>query len=574
MQDREDEITRIRAILKENPKGITIEEIAKKLPLNRTSTAKYLNTLQISGQAEMRTFGRAKVYTLSQRVPFSQMLNLSSDLLLVLDQNLVILQVNDPFTRVFGQSADDLVGVPFGKSKSLLPLSEKYLSRMRDSIPGSEQVTTDRLEIKGKEYFFKIKLTPIVFDQGGQGLALILEDITELKKYQQHLEQQVYERTKELIHANEQLLAESKERQRSQTALEQSERKYRELVEHANSIILRVDKGGIITFFNEFAETFFGISQAEILGKNIFGPVIAVKDRPEKEVAELVRSFLKTTEYLTFNELECVRRNGELVWVAWTIKPLAGPHGTVCEYLIVGMDITERKQVEHALCQVNAKLNLVSSVARHDILNNLTVISSTLSLLKESITDPKLTDFIHYAETATSAITRQMEFTRDYKNMGMEKADWQDADEILQKMLEDKYGNGMEFDRRLNGIEIFADSCLKKVFFTLTDAMIRYGLRTKTVQVSCRESRDGLYLFFEGDGKGIPVDQKEKIFEQGYGKTNDFGLFLAREILAVTGITIKETGDPEKKVRFEIHVPKRGYRFKNTCNPIINKNPF
>ncbi len=110
MQDQVDEITRIRTILKDNPKGITIEDIAKKLPLNRTSTAKYLNTLQISGQAEMRTFGRAKVYTLSQRVPFSQMLNLSSDLLLVLDQNLVIMQVNEPFIRVFGHSADDLIG--------------------------------------------------------------------------------------------------------------------------------------------------------------------------------------------------------------------------------------------------------------------------------------------------------------------------------------------------------------------------------------------------------------------------------------------------------------------------------
>ncbi len=233
MQDQEDEITRIRAILKENPKGITIEEIARKLPLNRTSTAKYLNTLQISGQAEMRTFGRAKVYTLSQRVPFSQMLNLSSDLLLVLDQNLVILQVNDPFTRVFGHTADDLIGTSIGQSGLLLPLSEKYLSRMRDSITGSEHVTTDRLEIKGTEYFFKIKLTPVVFDQGGQGLAVILEDITELKKYQQHLEQQVYERTKELVHANAQLQAESKERMRSQAALEQSEQKYRELVENA-----------------------------------------------------------------------------------------------------------------------------------------------------------------------------------------------------------------------------------------------------------------------------------------------------------------------------------------------------
>jgi PAS domain-containing protein len=100
-----------------NPKGstITIEEIAKKLPLNRTSTAKYLNTLLISGQAEMRTFGRAKVFTLPQRTPFSQMLNLSSDLLLVLDQNLIIYQVNEPFTRLFDLSRETLVGLRIQK---------------------------------------------------------------------------------------------------------------------------------------------------------------------------------------------------------------------------------------------------------------------------------------------------------------------------------------------------------------------------------------------------------------------------------------------------------------------------
>jgi PAS domain S-box-containing protein len=564
MQDQEDEITRIRTILKENPKGLTIEDIAKKLPLNRTSTAKYLNTLQISGQAEMRTFGRAKVYTLSQRVPFSQMLNLSSDLLLVLDQNLVIIQVNEPFTRVFGHSSDDLIGTSIDQSELLPALSKKYLSQIRDSITGNEHVTTDSLKIKGQEYFFKIKLTPIVFDQGGQGLAIILEDITELKKYQQHLEQQVNERTKELTLANEQLLQESKERQKSQAALEQSERKYRELVENANSIILRVNDKGVIIFFNEFAERFFGTSQAEILGKNIFGSIIAVKDKSEKDNDELVRIFLKPTEYLTFNEKECLRRNGELVWVAWTNKAVFDSHGTVREYLIVGMDITERKQVENALHRVNTKLNVVSSVARHDILNKLTIISSTLSLLKESITDPKLINFLKQSEAATIAIIRQMELTRDYKDMGMEKADWQDVEETIHKVLDNNYGNGIHFDLRLNGLEIFADSWLKKVFFNMTDTMIRYGLRTKTIPVSYKESEDGLDLYFEAECKGIPVDQKEKIFEHGYGNTNGFGLFLTREILAITGITIKETGDTENMVRFKIHVPKRGYRFKDS----------
>jgi PAS domain S-box-containing protein len=562
MQDQTDELARIRTILSENPKGITIEDIAKKLPLNRTSTAKYLNTLQISGQAEMRTFGRAKVYTLSQRIPFSQMLNLSSDLLLVVDEDLIIKQVNEPFIRVFGHSTDALIGASIGKSGLLPELSEKYLSQIRDALTGTEHITTDRFEIRGHEYFFKIKLTPIVFDQGGQGLAVILEDITHLKKYQLHLEQLVYERTKELTLANEQLIREIDERLKYQQALEQSEKKYRELVENANSIILRVNEQGSISFFNEFAEKFFGFSQDEIIGKKIVDTIITTSDGAVKGTEESVQKFLNPSEYLAFNELKCFKKNGEPVWIAWNNKAVIDPGGRVQEYLIVGTDITERKQVENALYQVNTKLNLVSSVARHDVLNKLTVISSTLSFLKESITDPHLKHLLDLAETATNAITRQMEFTRDYKDMGIEKAYWQDVDETIHKALSINFGKEIQFDLRLNGLELFADPWLKKVFSNLTDVMIRSELRTNTIMGFYKESEDGIELFFEGDGNGIPDDKKEKIFEHGFGDANGFGLFLAREILAITGITIREKGEPGKSLRFVIHAPKRAYRFK------------
>jgi DNA-binding IclR family transcriptional regulator len=93
----EDEVVRIRDILKNHPKGMTIEEISRLLPLNRTSTAKYLNTLLISGQAEMRTYGRAKVFSLSQRVPLSRLMSLSSDLILILDKDQTVTYINDGF---------------------------------------------------------------------------------------------------------------------------------------------------------------------------------------------------------------------------------------------------------------------------------------------------------------------------------------------------------------------------------------------------------------------------------------------------------------------------------------------
>jgi len=558
--EEQDEIIRIRKILKENPKGITIEEISRRLPLNRTSTAKYLNTLHISGQAEMRTFGRAKVFTLSQRVPFSQMLNLSSDLLLVIDQNLNIQQVNEPFTKVFGLAPESLVGTSIEHSSLLPELSEKYSSLIKESLAGTEHITLDQFQIHGQEFFFKIKLIPIVFDQGAQGLALILEDVTELKRHQQHLEQQVNDRTKELLQANEKLQNEIDQRQKSQVALEQSERKYRELVENANSIILRLDDRGIITFFNEFAQGFFGVSEAEMIGKSIFDTIIPLHDDPINE-QEKIESFLKPTENLTFNEIECPRRSGEPAWVAWTNKAIYDPSGRFTEHLIVGMDISERKEVENALHRVNANLNLVSSIARHDILNKLTVVNGSLSLLKNAISDKILLKYVSNCETAMNAIKHQIEFTRDYKDMGMEKADWQDIDLTIKEVLGDQDLRDLTITRRSDSLEVFADPWLRRVFANLLESLAHKETKPNNIQIFYSVSESGLSIFIKSDNGGIPADKKEKLFERSYDDSDDFGLFIAREILAITGISIRENGEPGKETRFEITVPKRAYRF-------------
>jgi PAS domain S-box-containing protein len=561
MEDQADEISRIKTILQNNPKGSTIEEIAKKLPLNRTSTAKYLNTLLISGQAEMRTFGRAKVFTLSQRIPFSQMLNLSSDLLLVLDQNLTIHQVNEPFTKLFGLSQENLAGLPLNRSPVAPYLSENNMSLITEAVRGTEHTHIDRIDINGKGYYFRIKLIPLVFDQGGQGLAVILEDITELKNYQQHLEQLVEKRTLELKITNDQLVKEIDERQKSRIALEESEKKYRELVQYANSIIIRINDSGVITFFNEFAVNFFGFSEGEIRGKNIIGSIIPSPDPSDKKHPDELQMFLRPAGSLKFHETECIRKNGEKAWIAWTSRAIMNATGSPVEFLIVGMDITQRRQAENALHQVNAKLNLVSSIARHDILNRLQIIYSIISLLQEAISDPIHRDYLKKAEESAIAIKRQIEFTGDYKNMGLEKADWQDVNDTLMKSCENVDLKGVKLDMLTKNLEIFADPWLKKVFFNLIDNALRYAEHVTRITVSSRESADGLDLIVEDNGIGIPLDEKEKIFERGYGKNIGYGLFMAREILAITELTIQETGEPGKGARYEIHVPKRFYRF-------------
>lgn len=131
---------RIRDLLKEHPKGMTIEEISRLLPLNRTSTAKYLNTLLISGQADMRTYGRAKVFSLTQRIPLSNLMSLSSDMILVIDRERTITYVNNQFLDLLKLERPDLLGKKLEQTPLSFYLSADMFDRINASIEGKESV--------------------------------------------------------------------------------------------------------------------------------------------------------------------------------------------------------------------------------------------------------------------------------------------------------------------------------------------------------------------------------------------------------------------------------------------------
>ena len=110
MEGYQKELSRIKTILRDNPKGMTVTDISREIAINRNSVAKYLDILLISGHAEMITFGPAKVFFPSRRVPISSVLNFVSDYVLVLDGNLKITQINDTFLEFLDIKRDDLLG--------------------------------------------------------------------------------------------------------------------------------------------------------------------------------------------------------------------------------------------------------------------------------------------------------------------------------------------------------------------------------------------------------------------------------------------------------------------------------
>lgn len=110
-------------------------------------------------------------------------------------------------------------------------------------------------------------------------------------------------------------------------------------------------------------------------------------------------------------------------------------------------------------------------------------------------------------------------------------------------------------------IEIFADPMLEKVFYNLVENSNRHGEHVSCIQISYTKDGDNLIIIYSDDGVGVPYKEKSKLFRRGYGKNTGLGLFLIREILGITNITIEENGEPGKGVQFVMTVPHDFFRF-------------
>ena len=122
-----------------------------------------------------------------------------------------------------------------------------------------------------------------------------------------------------------------------------SEAKYRDLVEGANSVILRWTRKGNIVFANRFAREFFGYSEEEMLGKNIIGTIVPATESTGRDLSSLAKDIQENPGAYVLNENENIKKNGERVWVTWTNKAITDNNGRIVEILSVGNDITRRK---------------------------------------------------------------------------------------------------------------------------------------------------------------------------------------------------------------------------------------
>ncbi len=230
-------------------------------------------------------------------------------------------------------------------------------------------------------------------------------------------------------------------------------------------------------------------------------------------------------------------------------------------------DLSSDLETAEALRLANTKLNLLMSVTRHDVINHLTVAMGYNDLLKHTVPDTQIQGMLEKQEGALQTIQRQIEFTRQYYNLGVKSPIWQNVCDVATQAYSE-FVTTISFSCDTRDLEVYADPLLKTVFHNLFDNAIRHGENVFRIRIYCTWEGNDLLLIFGDDGTGIPPENKERIFNKGFGKHTGLGLFLSREILAITRIEISENGEYEKGARFVLRIPTGRYRFPDSETPL------
>ena len=395
----------------------------------------------------------------------------------------------------------------------------EYIRRVLAGETLESQDVLVGLSIKKKKVWLRCIASPL-YDQDGTitGVIGIVQDMTARKE------------------AELALLA-------ATGALKESEEKYRNVFEAKNDPLLLVDaETRSILDMNPAASALYGYTREEMMKMALMD----LSAEPEKTQETLDRQVPRVS-------LRYHRKKDGTVFPADISLAYFTFKGRSVLILSI-RDLTGVQQIGDALRIANVKLNLLMGVTRHDVLNSLTGLLGYNSILRERDADAVTSEMLEKQEKALLTVRSQIEFTRSYDDLGVKAPVWQHVGNTASRAYS-QFINTISFTCETGDLEIYADPMLEKVFYNLFDNAFRYGEGVTKVRLSGAMDGTDLLLFFEDNGVGVPENEKVRIFSRGVGKNTGLGLFLTREILAITRIGIQETGEYRKRARFTFRVP-------------------
>ncbi len=350
------------------------------------------------------------------------------------------------------------------------------------------------------------------------------------------------------------------ERKHMENIIREGEEKLRTLLDTANVLVQSVDVNGNFVYVNREWMKVLGYSTEEL--KKITLMDIIRSDHHDY----CMKMFKHVVNGKAVSEIETVfvSKDGNEIKVSGNAKPIF-TNGKFVSTVGFFSDITERKKTEDKLKEtltklesLNEKLSVVGKFTRHDTRNKLSTIANNAYLAKLQLKgNPKAAEYLAEIEQSIDQIEKIFEFSRIYEILGTEKlSDINVKQSIDEAFMLISRSEDIELVNKCEGITVLADSLLRQIFYNMIDNSQKHGEKVTQIQVSCNEENDNLKIIYEDNGIGIPEDQKELIFKEGYGKGTGYGLYLIRKICDEYGWTIKEKSSPKKGARFEITIPK------------------
>jgi signal transduction histidine kinase len=253
--------------------------------------------------------------------------------------------------------------------------------------------------------------------------------------------------------------------------------------------------------------------------------------------------------------------------------PVKDRNGKITSALELVVDINERKvsekkmeQMMKKLLMTNEKLGVVSKLTRHDARNKLSVITNNVFLAKKQL--PKNHDSLEYLD-AIESVSGQManifDFARIYEKLGTEELSYVDAKKSINEAVSlISCSDDVDFVVGCDRLVVMADSLLRQIFYNLVDNSLKHGKNVTQIRFRYKEGKNNLKLIYDDNGCGIPKDEKEHIFEEGYGKGTGYGLYLIKKTCDAYGWRINETGISGKGAKFTFTIPRKDKNGK-TC---------
>jgi len=244
-------------------------------------------------------------------------------------------------------------------------------------------------------------------------------------------------------------------------------------------------------------------------------------------------------------------------------SPLKDVSGNIEGVVSVVIDITDLILAQQTIESINSKLHLLSSITRHDILNSLTAVLGYLAIAIEEKDPDERNSYLFKAYQTALLIQEQATFSRDYQDIGVNKPIWHNAKAVFNNAIKSLKLGDISVEGSLEDLMVYADPLLERVIYNLVDNALRYGKKITRISSYWRRESDYIVWIIEDNGVGIVSGMKDHIFEKGVGHNTGLGLFLTREILDITGLSIRETGMEGEGARFEIFISNELWKLQN-----------